>query len=102
MLVHNSCKVDAVIEETLNGKGNITSKYSLTPDEALDAGQKFLGKGYTEIGKPGSGVFRSGDRIFRIDMNSLKGLHSPNVSHFHLEILDSAGLRIVNNHIPII
>ena len=102
ILVHNTCKVDLVIKETLNGKGNITSKYSLTPDEALEAGQKFLGKHYTEIGKPGSGVFRSGNRIFRIDVNSLKGLHSPNVSHFHLEILDSTGLRIVNNHISII
>ena len=100
--MHNTCKVDLVIKETLNGKGNITSKYSLTPDEALEAGQKFLGKHYTEIGKPGSGVFRSGNRIFRIDVNSLKGLHSPNVSHFHLEILDSTGLRIVNNHLSII
>lgn len=92
--------IDNVIDETLAGNGNITSKYSLTEQQALEAGERFLGKNYTEIGKPGSGVFRSGDRIFRIDTNSLQGLHNPGVPHFHLEILNSSGARIVNNHIP--
>ena len=99
MLVHNTCKVDAVIQETLNGKGKITSKYTLTPDEALEAGQKFLGENYVEIGKSGSGVFKSGDRLYRIDNSSLAGLHKPKKSHFHLEILDQVGKRIVNNQI---
>jgi len=30
---------------------------TLTTDEALSAGQKYLGPEYREIGKPGSGVF---------------------------------------------
>ena len=102
VLVHNNCKVDAVIQETLNGKGNITSSYKLTAEEALEAGQKFLGKNYVEIGKSGSGVFKSGNRIFRIDSSSLAGLHNPYKSHFHLEILDEFGKRIVNNHILLI
>lgn len=33
----------------------------LTTDEALSAGQKYLGPDYREIGKPGSGVFHSAD-----------------------------------------
>ncbi len=72
VLVHNSCRVDSVNEETLRGEGRITSKFNLTLDEALEAGQKFLGDIYTEIGKAGSGVFKSGNRIFRIDANTLK------------------------------
>ena len=102
VLVHNLCKVDAVIKETINGKGNITSKYTLTADEALEAGRKFLGDGYVEIGKSGSGVFKAGNRIFRIDYSSLNGFHKPFKPHFHLEILNEAGKRIVNNHIILI
>ena len=102
VLVHNLCKVDAVIKETINGKGNITSKYTLTADEALEAGRKFLGDGYVEIGKSGSGVFKAGNRIFRIDYTSLNGFHKPFKPHFHLEILNEAGKRIVNNHIILI
>jgi filamentous hemagglutinin len=45
---------------------------TLTTDEALSAGQKYLGPEYREIGKPGSGVFHSADgtREFRIDSGS--------------------------------
>ncbi|MDE5729079.1 MAG: hypothetical protein K2I20_02770 [Clostridia bacterium] len=110
--MHNKCsKVggaqssnnsDNVINETLNGKGNITSSYKLTPDEVLETGKRFLGNNYSEIGKSGSGVFKSGNWIFRMDTNSLKGLHAPHKAHFHLEILDASGARIVNNHIIII
>jgi len=34
---------------------------TLTTDEALSAGQKYLGPEYREVGKPGSGVFHSAD-----------------------------------------
>jgi RHS repeat-associated protein len=79
--------VDAVIAETLAGKGNLTSSTKLSSTELLQAGEKFLGPGYREIGKPGSGVFRSADgtRQFRIDGNSLSGNHAPGVPHGHLE-----------------
>lgn len=108
VLVHNKCgglgkksNVDNVIDETVNGQGNMTSQFTLSPEEALEAGEKFLGSNYSEIGKAGSGVFRSGNKIFRIDNSSLKGLHAPYKSHFHLEILRENGARIVNNHIII-
>jgi tetratricopeptide (TPR) repeat protein len=94
--------IDSLIKETLESKGYFTSKYGLTYNEALDAGLKFLGKEYNEIGKPGTGLFRSSDglRQFRIDNTSIVGKHSPNVPHFHLEIFER-GIKepIVNNHI---
>jgi len=52
-------QVDAVLSETKNGRGNITSKETLTADQLLDAGMEHIGNNYTEIGKPGSLVFRS-------------------------------------------
>ncbi|MGZ5055282.1 MAG: RHS repeat-associated core domain-containing protein, partial [Methylobacter sp.] len=96
-------KVDDVIAETLAGKGDIKSKVTLNADELLKAGEQFLGNGYREIGKPGSGVFRSADdlRQFRIDDNSLLGNHAPSVPHGHLEVYDlGAAKPTVNNHIP--
>src|SRR3984957_18900371 len=67
--------VETVIQETLKGSGDITSQIKLSADEALGAGMQFLGKNYKEVGKPGSGFFRSanGLRQFRIDPNSLSG-----------------------------
>ena len=68
----------------------------------MDAGLKFLGKEYKEIGTSGSGVFRSADglRQFRIDKTSIAGSHSPNVSHFHLEVLEEDAKKpVVINHI---
>ena len=98
-------KIDDVIQETLSGKGNITSKHTLNSDEALDAGLKHLGQGYKEIGKSGSGVFRSADgtKQFRIDSNSLDGNHAPNVSHFHLETFKQGARKpTTNNHITLV
>jgi hypothetical protein len=96
-------KVDDVIEETLkSNKKNITSKHTLTVDEALEAGEKFVGPGYKEIGKSGSGVFRSADGTsqFRMDSGSLSGSHPPNKPHVHLETYKySANKPTVNNHI---
>jgi hypothetical protein len=95
---------DDVIAETRAGKGNLTSSYSLSAADALEAGQKWVGPGYQEIGKPGSGVFRSADglRQFRIDPSSITGQHSPNVPHVHLEGFSQPGAKrpSVNNHIP--
>ena len=109
--VHNECpygksprKIDAVINETNTQRGNITSKHTLSSDEALDAGIKYLGSEYKEIGKSGSGVYRNkaGTRQFRIDNNSLEGNHAPNVPHVHLERIDPNKKKpLTNNHIPI-
>lgn len=99
-----SGKIDAVIHETNTQKGNITSRYTLSSDEALEAGMKYLGSEYREIGKSGSGVYRNkeGTRQFRMDNNSLEGNHSPNVPHVHLERISPNKKRpITNNHIPI-
>ncbi|MCL2859326.1 MAG: hypothetical protein FWF46_01885, partial [Oscillospiraceae bacterium] len=96
-------KTNDIINETLNSKGNITSKYTLTEDEALDLGNELMGTGYKEVGKPGSGVFEKqiGDQTyrFRIDSGSLEGNHAPSISHVHVEILDKSRNVIVNNHI---
>ena len=102
VLVHNCGVVGDVSAETSTGAKNLTSKYVLSADEALTAGQKWLGTGYTEIGRPGSGVFRSSDglRQFRIDNGSLAGAHKPGVPHVHLESVSSSGVVTTNNHIP--
>ncbi|CAG0991630.1 partial tRNA3(Ser)-specific nuclease WapA, partial [Burkholderiales bacterium] len=97
-----AAKADAVIAETLASKGNLTSAHKVSADELLTAGQKFLGPGYKESGKPGSGVFRSADgtKQFRIDGNSLSGSHSPGVPHGHLETYaPGAAKPTTNNHI---
>ena len=95
--------VDDVMAETLGAtQKNITSSYTLTADEALTAGERWVGQGYAELGKPGSGVFRSmdGTRQFRMDASSLMGSHAPGVPHVHLETY-APGARVpsVNNHI---
>lgn len=100
--------VDNVIKETIEGKGNIESKITLTEREALDAGIQFVGKDADEID---GGVFRSltpnadGSRNqFRIDNGSLEGTHPPNKPHFHLEIMEQFKNKEkakVNNHIPL-
>jgi len=98
-------KSEAVIAETLAGNGNITSQHVLTADELLKADKDFLGQGYREIGKPGSGVFRSADgtRQFRIDGNSLSGNHAPGISHGHLETCAPGATKpLTNNHIPFV
>jgi uncharacterized protein RhaS with RHS repeats len=96
-------KSEAVIAEALAGRGNIASQHTLQINELLKAGEDFLGQGYKEIGKPGSGVFRSADgtRQFRIDGNSLSGSHAPGVPHGHLETYaPGAAKPVANNHVP--
>lgn len=77
--------IDDILQETARRSGNFTSANKLSQTDALDAGMRFLGPGYREIGKPGSGVFRSagGLRQFRIDDGSLVGTHAPGVQHVH-------------------
>lgn len=95
--------VDDVMAETRAGSGNLTSRYTLTADEALSTGEQWVGPGYSEIGKPGSGVFRSADgtRQFRIDNGSITGAHNPGVPHVHLETISPGSkVPLANNHIP--
>ena len=98
-------KVQNVIKETRTSNSNsFTSRYVLTEDEAMNAGVRWLGKGYKEIGNPGSGVYRSADglRQFRIDKNSLLGNHNPYKPHVHLEKIDlTSGKAFGTNHILI-
>ncbi len=98
-------KVQNVIKETRNSNSNsFTSRYVLTEDEAMNSGVRWLGKGYKEIGNPGSGVYRSADglRQFRIDKNSLLGNHNPYKPHIHLEKIDlTSGKAFGTNHILI-
>jgi hypothetical protein len=105
LLTHNICSQTGldVIDETLNGtKKNITSKYSLDANDALDAGENFLGRNYKDLG---NGVYRSNDslRQFRIDPGSISGSHAPNVPHVHFEKYSPTNLSKpqVNNHVPI-
>jgi RHS repeat-associated protein len=100
-----SCVVDAVISETIAARGNITSVHSLNANQALAAAERWLGPGYREMGKPGSGVYRNseGTRQFRMDNNSLLGNHAPHVPHVHLETyLPGAKYPMTNNHIPLV
>ncbi|MCO8123571.1 HINT domain-containing protein [Stieleria sp. TO1_6] len=120
ILVHNAglddcggvapgSKIDDVISETLGGRQRagvrrIDSAHTLTENEALEAGIKFLGPDYREIGQSGSGVYRSADgtRQFRMDNSSLMGDHEPFAPHVHLETFRGGRQPFVNNHIPII
>ena len=98
--------VDDVIEETLRRRGNFGSAYTLRADDALEAGARFLGPGYREMGGAGSGVFRSADglRQFRIDLGSITGSHGSIGGHVHLErlnpLLRGRQASVANNHIP--
>lgn len=99
----STAKIDGVINETISGKKNFTSSTTLTTNEALNAGLKFLGPNYTEIGKPGSGVYHSADgtREFRIDSGSIGGAHPPGVPHVHFGVKNpETGKYISNNHVP--
>ncbi|MEK2688774.1 hypothetical protein [Bdellovibrio sp. GT3] len=94
--------IDSVIIETIEGQGNITSRYTVNQTEALAMGERWMGDGYKQIGKAGSGVFVSADgkRRFRIDNNSVLGNHAPGKPHVHLELVNPiTQIVIANNHI---
>jgi RHS repeat-associated protein len=92
--------INSVLTETAAGSGIITSDFTLTQNEAVQAGLDWVGPGEIELG---NGVYRSTDglRQFRIDPTSLEGLHNPGVPHVHLEMFEP-GVKdpIINNHIP--
>ena len=46
----------------------------VTETEALEIGEKFLGKGYNEIGN-GRFVSKDGTRVFRMGVNDITGKH---------------------------
>ena len=98
-------KIQSVIDETLNTNSHsFTSRHILTEDEAMEAGIKWLGNGYKQVGPPDRGVFRSADglRQFRIDNNSLLGNHNPYKPHVHMEIVAPDGRTFISkNHIII-
>lgn len=86
------------------GDGSIVSQHPMTADEALDAAGGFLGDGYRELGR-NRGVFRSADglRQFRMDPDSMRGGHWPDIPHVHFEIFEAGGKKaVVNNHVPLI
>ena len=100
--------VNAVIQETLAGSGDITSTHTLTLNQAKQAGSKFAGQGSKHMAHGGGDVFvkKSGDQVFRFRMDaaSMKGSHKPHIPHFHLEIFSGTTVPknlIVNNHIPL-
>jgi hypothetical protein len=114
--------VNAVIAETKAKRKDYTSIYTLTEDEALEAGLLWVGKKHTRIDE---GTYRSivanADGTYnqyRMEKASLAGEHNPFVPHVHLEVIkipieshktingivERPGKPkvISNNHIPII
>ena len=81
---------------------DVTSK-GRTVEEALTTAQKWLGPGYKEIGKPGSGVYRSADglRQFRMSATDVAGGHGKIGPHVHFEKFDAAGEKLKNIHTPL-
>jgi hypothetical protein len=114
VLVHNcgtGVRQDIIDETTdhANQFVNRTSKKfsatlqsgkTITMDEAEATGSAFVGEGATEVGPR---VFMSADKLrrFRMDADSVAGGYWPFVPHVHLEVLDSAGKALANNHIPL-
>jgi hypothetical protein len=98
----SASRIQAALEETEKERGPIQSQIVLTEHEALEAGELFLGAGYTEIA-PGV-AYRSADgrRQFRIDSSSLQGRHRPHVPHVHFEMIDpSTGRPLTSDHVVV-
>lgn len=81
---------------------NVTSKPRAIND-ALQLAFKWLKPGYKEIGKKGSGIFRSADglRQFRMVTADILGKHGKIGPHVHFEKLNLEGEVIKNIHTPI-
>ena len=64
-----------------------------------------MGPKYSEVGKPGSGVYESedGERKFHMTESDLKGWHGkgPHVNFEVFDITSSGPIKISNIHIPI-
>lgn len=81
----------------------MTSK-GRTVEGALALGERFLGKGYREIEKQGSGVFRSANntRRFRNTESGLLGKHGDIGPHVHFEKLNLASGDVIKSiHTPL-
>lgn len=88
VLVHNKCPIDV----TSGGR---------TVDEALAAGQRFVGEGAEELAP---GVFRSvdGTRQFRMTNADISGKHGKIGPHVHFEKFDAVtGEKTKNIHTPL-
>ena len=104
--IANHALANAVIKETLRGRGNIVSIHKLNNAQANLVKKKFLGKSFNSHPKQVFTKNVGGNiRVFRMDTSSMLGLHKPHVAHFHLEIFGvntKKANMIVNNHIPFI
>ena len=82
---------------------DVTSKPRIL-DTALVTAEKWLKPGYTEIGKPGSGVYRSADglRQFRMSATDIGGGHGKIGPHVHFEKFSPTGEKLKNIHTPLI
>jgi hypothetical protein len=89
------------------GLVDVTSK-PRTVEAALTTGQKWLKPGYSELGKPGSGVYRSADglRQFRMTDADIAGIHGGKPvkigPHVHFEKFAPTGEKLKNIHTPLI
>jgi len=82
------------------GLADITHAGSLTAEQAMANGARWLGSGYREIAP---GVFRSADgfRQFRMTTADIIGAHGQLGSHVHFEALNQFGRVVENNHVPL-
>jgi len=89
------------------GVVDVTSK-PRTVEAGLTTGQKWLKSGYTELGNPGSGVYRSADglRQFRMTNADIAGIHGGKPvkigPHVHFEKFSPTGEKLKNIHTPLI
>ncbi|MDQ0795947.1 hypothetical protein [Streptomyces sp. B1I3] len=83
-------------------KSSLISTHTITMEDAMATGRKFLGEGMRDVTK-GREIYRSADnrRGFRTDPDSLAGGHWPDVPHVHFEIFGEAGKPLANNHVPL-
>lgn len=76
----------------------------MTDKQVLPLAEQYLGDGYTEIGAPNSGVFRSADglRQFRMTESDITGSHGNMGPHVHFESIDPInGRPIENSHVTL-
>ncbi len=96
-------KAGAIAAKGTRGLVNVTSG-SRTIDSAITTAEKWLKPGYSELGNPGSGVYRSADglRQFRMSATDISGSHGKIGPHVHFEKFDLTGVTLKNIHTPLI
>jgi len=83
---------------------NVPSK-ARTADQTLKLGERWVGKGYKEMGNKGSGVFRSADgtKQFRMTNSDITGAHGKIGPHTNFERIDNATGEVIKNyHVPLL